>query len=145
MTCLCTRKCLLGVAMSLLVICSWLPGANPPKPPFWWRELALLSQTRYILGLKLAYYRNYWSIPTIFRTVINTSKYSSWVDQTRTKQTQDGERPLFWKKSKNRRISATAWPIATKFGRVTHIGPLHATHSHSQSHWTERDAACRTQ
>jgi len=39
-------------------------------------------------------------------TVINTTKYSSWVVQTGTQQIQDGGRPHFEKKSKNRHISA---------------------------------------
>jgi len=31
-------------------------------------------------------------------------------------------------KSKNCHISATVWPIAAKFGVVTHFGPLDASH-----------------
>jgi len=39
-----------------------------------------------------------------------------------TQQIQDGGRPPFWKKQLNRHISATIWPIFTKFGMVMHIG-----------------------
>jgi len=52
---------------------------------------------------------------------MKTTNYSSWVVQTRALQIQDGGWPTSSKMSKNRH---TAWPIAAKFGAVTHFDPL---------------------
>ena len=49
--------------------------------------------------------------------MIETTKYSSWVVQVCSKQIQDGERPSSWN-IENSNISATDWPILTKFSKV---------------------------
>ena len=63
------------------------------------------------------------SISTKFSSTIETIKWSSYVFPIGAQQIQVGGRPPFWKKPLNRYISATVWPILTKFGTMTHIGP----------------------
>ena len=46
---------------------------------------------------------------------------TSWMVQKRGKEIQDGGRPPFKKKSKNREISATIGPMLTKFSVVMHF------------------------
>ena len=56
------------------------------------------------------------SILTKFCTMIDTTKYSSWVVQICALLIPDDGRPLFWKPL-NRDISTTIWPILRKFLR----------------------------
>jgi len=64
------------------------------------------------------------SIPTYFCTAIKTTTCSSWVAQTRAQQIQDGGGRRL-EKSKSRYISATDWPILTKFGMMMQLERLH--------------------
>ena len=64
------------------------------------------------------------SISTRFCTTIETTECWSRVVPICAQQIQDGGRPPFWKPL-NCYISATVWPILTKFGTVTHIGGCH--------------------
>ena len=93
----------------------------PQNPNFWFvnrRFPAKLVKSKNMHIIKTTA-----SIPTKFCTMIKTTKCPSWVVQTRSIQIhilkiQDGgDRHL--EKSKNCHISATVWPIGTKFGKVT--------------------------
>ena len=62
------------------------------------------------------------SICTKFGTTIETITWSSWLVPLGTHQIQNGGRPPFCKKTLNRHISATVWPILMKFGKMAHTG-----------------------
>ena len=72
------------------------------------------------------------SIPTKFCTVINRTNHQMIISQNARRwwtkhvynksKVADGHR--FWKKNKNLHISATVWPMNTKFCTLTHTDPL---------------------
>ena len=66
------------------------------------------------------------AIATKFCTVIKTIKFSLWVIQKFAPQVQYGGQPPSWEWI-NFYISATVWPISTKFCMLMHIGPKNPT------------------
>jgi len=80
------------------------------------------SLTRNIL--KLAYYRNY-CIDSNQMLYSDKDHRMPFVNCPYTNITNPNWRTdAIFEKSKNRHISGTVWPIATKFGRVIHIDSL---------------------
>ena len=93
-------------------------GVKSPKTPIFGALIFKLD----IKTLKLAHYRNHC---TDFNQISHsdmttTTKYCPWVVHTCAQQIQDGGRPLSLKNHGH--ISATAWLIGAKFGKMTHIG-----------------------
>jgi len=81
-------------------------------------------QFKFAKSKKHAYNKNVAAIPTTFDTVIKTIKnLRGWSEHTHNKSTMADGRHLW--KIVNRYISATVWPIATKFSTVTQFDHLH--------------------
>ena len=73
----------------------YLGGQIPPKPQFWGLNRHFQAKRAKYENLHII--KTTAPISTKFCTLIQTTKYSSWVVQTRVQQIQDGGRPPSWK------------------------------------------------
>jgi len=87
-------SCLLGVSLTLLPI---LGVIYPKNPNFW--GVNRRFQAKQAKYWKFHVIETKASISTKFCTAVETIKNSSWVVPIGAQQTQDGGRPLFWKKN----------------------------------------------
>ena len=110
------RMCLLGISLTLLPIL----GVKYPQNPIFgaWIGVFRAKRAKY---WKFHFIETNASISTRFCTTIETIKWSSLVGPIKAQRIQDGGSRHF-ENYKNCDVSATVWPIFTRFGTLIHGG-----------------------